>query len=153
LKNVSKADFENIVAKKSCAAMVSLAAIAARYQRSDAFGAWAEFWYAFGCWNQMLDDLLDWQKDVKNGIDTYLVSEARRRKEADEEIAHWLIREGFEWAGDRLEAFGSKARDCAAQLGSPELEAYVETRVTDVSVQVYSLRKAFAAVDAAIRAR
>lgn len=144
LKDVSLLDFKNISARKSCAALVSLAAIAARYKRQDAFAQWADFWYTFGRWNQMRDDLIDWQKDLQGGMHTYLLSEAHRRKNADEPVSHWLIREGFDWAGDTLEVFGSEARNSAGQLGSPELQSYVEMRVKEVTAQVNRLRSVLA---------
>jgi hypothetical protein len=144
LKDVSVLDFHDISARKSCAALVSLAAIAARYNRRDAFAQWTDFWYAFGRWNQMRDDLIDWQKDLQSGMPTYLLSEAHRRKNADEPVPQWMIREGFDWAGATLEGFGSEARDSAGRLGSPELQNYVDMRVNEVTAKVNRLRSVLA---------
>jgi len=153
LKDVTREDFETIAARKSCAALIAMAAIAMHHGRMDAYPAWEDFWYAFGRWNQMRDDLADWHRDLKNGMDTYLLSEARRRKHPEEDVVHWLLREGFDWAGDTLAGFGLRALECARCLGSVDVETYTARRVDEVSAQIAALKNAMAALDAAAGAR
>lgn len=146
LKDISLLEFRNITARKICAALVAVAAVASRYHRPDVFETWAEFWYTFGCWTQMRNDLFDWQRDLDCGVETYLLSEAKRRKRPDEQIAAWLIREGYDWATERLRGFGCEARKLAARLGSADLEGYLQHRVEETSDQLGRLSHALAAV-------
>jgi hypothetical protein len=58
------------------------------------------------------------------------LSEAERRRAEDEPVAGWIAREGFTWAIDQAEGWMSVLRTLAAELGSPDLAAYLETRET-----------------------
>jgi len=120
--------FEKIAAQKMCFAKIPLAAVCYKYSRMDALPAWSHFLERYGCWSQMLNDTFDWLKDLQNGAGTFFLSEARRRKYPDESVTEWVIREGFEWAIETLQAWMSELRTLANGLENPAIVQHLDGR-------------------------
>jgi hypothetical protein len=128
LTDIDEAQFELVVAQKVCAAKIPLAAVCYRYEQPQLIEPWSQFVDLFGCWHQFLNDLFDWHKDYTNQTRTYFLSEAERRRQTHEPVVGWVIRAGFEWALKKLQLWMSALKILAADLRSPDLVAYLDTR-------------------------
>ncbi|MFT4114311.1 class 1 isoprenoid biosynthesis enzyme [Silvibacterium sp.] len=128
LASVSEAEFLSITARKSAAALIPIAAVCFRYGREDVLPAWRSLLDTFAPWHQMHDDLLDWSEDLAAGQTTWLLSEAERQKASDETVAVWIGRKGLRWAAERMSQWMQQLREIAAELGSPEVSAYLDGR-------------------------
>ncbi len=120
--------FEQVAAQKVCAVKIPLAAVCYRYDRPELIESWSRLVDLLGCWHQFLNDLLGWHRDHIRQTHTYFLSEAERRREADEPVVSWVAREGFNWATAKLETWMLSLQDLAVNLPSPELETYLNTR-------------------------
>jgi hypothetical protein len=90
--------------------------------------AWYRFVDLFACWHQMMNDLFDWQKDLANDNNTFFLSEGRRRRAVDEDLASWVMREGFEWGSGLLHGWMQEMQTMAEELASSGLVAYLKER-------------------------
>ena len=131
--NFSEAEFTAFAARKRAGVKIPLAAVCFRYQRADLLRRWCSFYDRLACWNQMLNDLLGWQKDRDGGVNTYLLSEARRSKRAGESVTSWMVRQGFQWAGGLLRCWMRELQGLAPALHSRELEAYLQHRAREIA--------------------
>jgi hypothetical protein len=130
---IDREQFMRVAAQKTCAVKIPLAAVCFRCRRPDLIAPWSQFVDLFGCWHQMLNDLFDWRRDMEHDTPTYFLSEAGRRRGAAEQgsaesVAGWVMREGFEWGMDVLQAWLVELKALADNLGSPALAAYLNTR-------------------------
>lgn len=128
LTNLDLAQFEMIAAQKICAVKIPLAAICYRYERTDLLPAWCRLVDLLGCWHQFLNDVFGWQRDLERRTATYFLSEAERRRQGDESVLGWVIREGFAWGMAQAQGWMSALQSLVQELGSPELVAYLHTR-------------------------
>ena len=128
LTDIDETQFRQVAAKKVCAGKIPLAAVCCRYERPELIEPWAHFFDLLGCWHQMFNDLFDWHMDLERQNRTYFLSEAERRKNPDEPIAVWVIREGFEWGIETLQTWMVELRAMAPQLQNPNLAAYLNQR-------------------------
>lgn len=128
LRKLNRKQFVQIAAQKTCAVKIPIAAVACRYGREDIFPAWGRFMDAYGCWHQMSNDLFHWHEDLSLETATYFLSEAARRRRANETAAAWVIREGFEWGLAQLEEWMGQARELAGELESAELLRFLAYR-------------------------
>jgi len=129
--NMSEFDlvqFQKIAGQKTCATTIPLAAVCYRYDRTDVLPAWSRFLERYGWWSQMSNDTFDWLKDSRNNAGTFFLSEARRRAYPDESVTEWVIREGFEWAMDTLQAWMSELRTLANGLENPAIMEHLDGR-------------------------
>ncbi len=129
LTGLTLAQFEQIAAQKSCAAKIPLAAVCCRYERTDLLTAWSRLVDLMGCWHQFLNDVFGWQRDLERRTATYFLSEAERRRQGDESVLAWVVREGFGWGATRAQGWMVALQALAQELGSPELVAYLQSRV------------------------
>lgn len=128
LTDIDEVTFREVSAQKSCAAKIPLAAACYRYDRPDLIEPWSDLVDLLGCWHQFLNDLFGWHRDYARQSCTYFLSEAERQRIGDEPVAGWIAREGFAWAIAKAEGWMSELQTLAAELGSPELIVYLETR-------------------------
>jgi hypothetical protein len=140
--------FEQVAAQKIGAAKIPLAAVCYRYDRADLIEPWSQLVDRFGCWHQLLNDLLGWHRDYSRQSYTYFLAEAERRRGDGEPVVNWVAREGFAWAVDQLQGWLLDLKELAAELHSPELVSYLETRETmlrkqtdEISVGLQNLAK------------
>jgi hypothetical protein len=124
--------FETIAAQKMCFAKIPLAAVCYKYSRTETLPAWSHFLERYGRWSQMLNDTFDWLKDLQNEAGTFFLSEARRRKYPGESVTEWVIREGFEWAMDTLQAWMSELRTLANGLENPAIMEHLDGRAASL---------------------
>jgi hypothetical protein len=132
LLKIDRAAFITVAAQKVSAAQIPLAAVCYRYERTDLIADWARLIDLLGAWSQMLNDLTSWHRDLTHGTPTYLLSEAERRRRADETTAAWVLREGFAWAITTLEGWMAEIDSLAERLGSPELQRYLAQRSAQI---------------------
>jgi hypothetical protein len=128
LYDLDAVQFEQVAARKTCAAKIPLAAVAYRYDRPDLIEPWSHFVDRFGAWHQLFNDLFDWHRDAVQPACTYFLSEAERRREPEEPVAAWVAREGFAWAIDKLRAWLAGLKGLATPLQSPDLLTYLDLR-------------------------
>lgn len=129
LADVDLGQFWETAAQKVSAVRIPLAAVCYRYDRPDLIGPWSELARALGGWHQLLNDVLDWQRDLARGGRTYFLSEAARRgQQSPGAVTAWVIEEGFEWGVETLRAWLAGLQDQAAPLQSPPLLAYLHRR-------------------------
>jgi hypothetical protein len=132
-----------VAAQKVCAAKIPVVAVCYRNERPDLMGTWFQVVDLLGCWHQMLNDLLDWHKDMSYHNQTFFLSEAARRKAADEPVNAWVIREGFAWGCDTLHGWMAELKEMAQHLQSPDLLAYLEVRAATFSERQAQVRAGF----------
>ena len=129
----SEEEFAAVAARKSAGVKIPLAAVCFRYERADWLPRWCAFYDRLACWNQMLNDLLDWQKDRNREISTFFLSEAKRSKRAGESVTGWMVRRGFTWACGLLQSWMHELQVLAPALHSADLEAYLEYREREIA--------------------
>lgn len=127
LASIEREEFEAISARKTGAAKIPLAAVAHSVNRPDVLPEWYRLVDRIGCWHQMLNDLFGWQKDLRNGSITYLLSEGHRMA-PPRSLEEWFAGEGFDWAMDQLDGWMAELADLGERLGSPEVIDYLDKR-------------------------
>jgi hypothetical protein len=125
---ISRQRFLRTAAQKTCAIKIPLAATCYKYGQRERIAEWSRFADLFSCWHQMANDLLHWHEDLSLGTTTYFLSEGRRRKQPDEPLVAWVIREGFPWGAHLLDDWMTRAQTAARALHSPDLQRYLSYR-------------------------
>jgi hypothetical protein len=151
LKDNDRSTFENLVARKVCAAKISVAAVCHLYGHADKLAEWSRWIDTFGCWHLFREDVFDWQQDLELGSVTYFLSEARRRKNPGEAEVSWLAREGFEWAQAELAGWMEELR--RMKNIPPEVFSYLAPREMEVRERMQRLRPALDFVEALARSK
>jgi hypothetical protein len=128
LREIDFDSFINVSGKKVYAARIPCAAVCYRYNRLDVFEAWRPLYERLERWHQMYNDVFGWLGDFQNQTPTYFLSEAQRRKQENESVAGWVVREGFAWAAELLGAWLKELQSIADTLNSPDLQAYLRFR-------------------------
>jgi hypothetical protein len=141
LTRLSSADFMDVAARKTSGVNIPLAAVCCRYGRLDLLEPWCAFYDAFAAWQQMVDDIFDWMRDLQHGNPSFFLSEGDRQRGEGESIAGWVIRRGFDWGTDCAAASMTDVRARAEGLGSPELVRFLEYRDTEIRRLVGELRR------------
>lgn len=135
LQALTLEQFETITAQKLCAAAIPVAAVCHRYGRADLIGPWSTLIDRLGRWHQLWNDLFTWRRDVAGGVATYFLAECDRRRQPDEPVGAWIVREGFAWGISVLEDWMAELQASAASLDSPALSAYLDHRIAMVRQQ------------------
>jgi hypothetical protein len=148
LEEIDRETFVRICAKKIAGVKVPLAAVCFRYERPDLVESWNRFVDTFGCWHQMQNDVLGWNRDLAHDRSTYFLSEASKRRGAAS-IPAWVISDGFAWADEQLNTWISEVRLRAQDLGCPPLSAYVEQRKKMLAMEWHGLTKNLAVLEQA----
>ncbi len=143
LADIDRALFLEVAAKKVCASRIPIAAACYRYERPELIEPWFRFVDRLGAWHQLLNDLFDWQKDLKLGARTYFLCEGDRRRDQATPVAAWVIREGFEWGMALLQAWLAGLKAEAGQLQSPDLLAYLDEREAHLNQKRDEVRPGF----------
>jgi len=123
-----RTQFMEIAAQKICAIKIPLAAVAYFYNHSELIQPWSQLVTNFGRWHQMNSDLFHWNEDLSQGVNTYFLSEAKKRKSTNESHADWILREGFQWGLTILDDWMTDAQDQASQLNSKGLMHFLAYR-------------------------
>lgn len=126
LTDVDEDLFSRLVARKVCAAKISVAAVLYRCERPDLIMPWSDWIDLFGCWHLFQEDMFDWQQDLSLGTKTYFLCEAIRRKGTDELEVSWMAREGLDWGFTTLGAWMERLRQM--DFAPPEVSAYLDMR-------------------------
>lgn len=124
----NQSQFRQIASQKICAIKIPLAAVAYRYGHPELIPPWAQLVDRFGCWHQMHSDIFHWHEDLSEGVATFFLSEAHRRKLADESPTDWVLREGFQWGLELLDEWMAEIQALAPALGNEELKQYLTYR-------------------------
>ena len=143
---IDEAAFGRVAAQKTCAAKIPVAAVCFRNQRPDLIEAWSDLIDLLGAWHQFFNDLFDWPKDSQNRTVTYFLSEAGRRRPAEETLVSWVAREGFDWGLETLAAWLTTLKVQAEAVNSPDLLAYLDLRQTRLLEQADEIKVGLQAV-------
>jgi hypothetical protein len=120
--------YREVSGRKIYGARIPLLAICHRYGQPLAFDEWETVFDEFGRWHQMHNDLFGWMKDYQNGTPTYFLFEAEQRKNSDESIPTWILREGFDWGADHLKNWMDNIKNMSVPLAHPEFGDYLAWR-------------------------
>lgn len=132
--------FERVAARKTAAIGIPIRAVLHARSGLEAAETWDPFIHRFGCWHQMLNDLLDWQRDLARGACTWLTSEARRQGGSDSAAAAWILGEGFPQAQELLAGWWRELEGLARPLRSPGLHRYLRWRERDLEHRMNRIR-------------
>lgn len=128
LSRITFDDFRDISSKKVCAGKIPLYAVAFRAGHSEIPEQWHKLFDLFSMWHQMNNDFTDWNRDMKKNRNTYILSEAARRKNENENIALWMCREGAAHIIELMRGWMNEMIDLSTRMNCPELEAYLRGR-------------------------
>src|SRR5262249_26922130 len=137
-------DFSAVTGEKGGGGYISAAAVCYPHFEERVLGPWLEFLFRFTHFQEMLDDFCDWHEDLAAGRSSYLLCEAARRKEANESVEAYLMREGLAWGYSKLMTFHERASAAAACLDSPPLEAYLRHRLEQAASYWNPIQEAMA---------
>jgi len=151
-ETIDLAQFMQISGHKVGAGKIPLAAVCHYYQRPDLLAPWTALFELLGCWHQMFNDLFGWQKDLNNQTRTFFLSEAQRRKQPDEPVITWVMREGIGWGVELLQSWLEQLREQADLLGSPALSDYLAQRSQALSAQHATIAQDLQQMAALLRA-
>jgi hypothetical protein len=129
---VSLDHFISVSACKTAGVRIPMAAVCHRYQRMDLLEPWYRVYDVLARVNQLVNDLLDWQEDLDTGVETLILSEARRRKKAAESVTGWLIRQGFGWARELASGWLEELERISPACDSAALSEYLAERTREV---------------------
>jgi hypothetical protein len=141
LADLNWEQFTRVAARKTCAAVIPVAAVCHRYERQDLIGPWSRFLDLFGRWHQMWNDLFTWRRDLRNGTQTYLLSEALRRRSEAQPVDDWVVWEGLEWGIDLLQVWMDDLLAEACHLNSQDLAGYLDQRAAMLAGQQNRIRE------------
>jgi len=128
LTDIDETTFINIVSRKCCAGKIALGAVLFRYDRLDLLEPWMKWVDLYSCWHVLQEDLFDWKKDLELDTETYILSEAKRRKKDDALVLVWLADEGFDWAVSKLGLWMEQLREM--DFTPPEAQIFLDQRET-----------------------
>lgn len=148
LADVSWRDFVSLSGRKTGAATIPLAAVACRLGIEDRFQPWSAWVSDFGLWHQLCNDFFDWNKDLRLGTATYVLSEARRRAGPDADLSDWMVREGFGWAYGLLLPMLDRLGREAETIDRTFLPDYVRTRRRKLEEDRQGIGPVFGAIGA-----
>ncbi len=144
LGSVGFTEFERVSSRKFSAAGIPVAATCHHYGRTDLVPVWLDLVDGLGRWSQMADDILDWHQDRSLHRATYFLTEGERRRQRDESLDEWILREGCDWGFNLLNEWIDRLQHSAAQLGSPGLMEYLAGRKSWAAEQHSTLRNGLA---------
>ncbi len=126
LSNMDQRAFEDVVCNKFSGARLPLWAVARATDQLDALPTWYSFLRDFGAWHQMLNDTLDWRRDLENRVPTFFLSLSPGGTTAA--IAAWVLRSGLEQAAALLHGYWLRLERAATALGSSDVSAFLKRR-------------------------
>jgi hypothetical protein len=151
LQDIDAVQFRTVSASKVSAARIPLLAVALRHEAETIPPAWEALFGRVSAWHQLHNDFFDWQRDLAARVETWFVSEGRRRTAVGESIEMWVVREGFDWGVQTLDAWMREMRPLAREL-SPGAVAYLDARAArlesktrEAQVGIAALRRLAAA--------
>ncbi len=136
----TETQFEQIAAQKISAVKIPLAATAHRHGQIHRLEPWNRLVDRLGCWHQQLNDLLGWHTDFTRQTATWFLAEADRQRNDTESVIGWVARQGLDWAVNRLDSWMIELRQIAAELNSPGLQQYLDTRQAMLNKQVTAMQ-------------
>lgn len=140
LEDVDADTFDSLSSQKFTGTKIPMAAVRWRYPGLESsFEKWLQFVDCLGNFAQFNNDFFDWRHDSQHGIVTYVISEARRRAPG-ENIATWVLREGFDWGVNELKSRFKSAKLYAEALENDALLEWVISRGQTLDDAIEKLR-------------
>lgn len=130
LTNIDEKSFLDVSSQKAYFAGIPTVAVCLKHGRPDLVEPWTRFFYAFGQWNQMFNDVVkSWERDIENDSLTFFLCEGKKRKKPDESLYTWVIREGYGWGLEFILDFTRKMKeDILPYLECEDINKYVLLR-------------------------
>jgi hypothetical protein len=126
LSSMDRRAFEDVVCNKFSGARLPLWVVARSTDQLDALATWYSFLRAFGTWHQMLNDMLDWRRDLEHGVPTFFLSLSPGGTTAA--TAAWVLRVGLGRAAALLQGYWLCLERAATALGSSDVSAFLARR-------------------------
>ena len=145
LDRIDAAQFHAISAAKVSGVRIPLLAVALHRGLDMIPPDWDALFVRVSAWHQFHNDFFDWQRDLAAHVQTWFLSEGHRRAAPGESIELWVVREGFEWGVDMLNAWMCEMRPLAQGLSSGAL-AYVDARAADFQATARDAREVMLAL-------
>lgn len=127
LDHIEREDFETVTVGKLAAAVIPIAAVLFRCERSERLPHWERFTRGLARWSQMEDDLFDWHRDLSHNKVSYFLTQVERQRGSDSPT-NWIIREGFQRGLEALRSELHALRELTANLNCPEIVVYLDAR-------------------------
>jgi hypothetical protein len=127
LQAIDAVQFRTVSASKVSGARIPLLAVALRHELETIPPAWDALFGRVSAWHQLHNDFFDWQRDLLAHVETWFLSEGRRRSAVGESIEMWVVREGFDWGVQTLDAWMRETRPLAEELSAGAV-AYLDAR-------------------------
>jgi hypothetical protein len=121
----AEAELERATVGKIAAVKIPVAAVCFRYGRPDLLGGWFDFYDAFCCAHELLDDVIDCFSDLAAGRPSFLLSQAGRDKLPGETIESYLIRAGLGRGYAAISAWLAEAQKRSERLESDLLVSFI----------------------------
>jgi len=141
LREMSLDDFREIAADKYAAAKIPMAAAAFHSGHAASLPLWFRFCDELARATQLLDDLLDWQDDLRAERCTYYLSHILGCKEGHESPESYVFREGFFWGLQQLRAQTILIGDLALELNCGDLIHYLDQREATLRLQLIPIQQ------------
>lgn len=152
LGEINDEAFHRLSARKVSAALIPMEAVAWRRGLPALPAAWVALFPTLCAFHQRHNDLFDWQRDLDSGSTTYFLSEARRRQQAGESLAEWVMRAGFAAECDRLHTALDDLEALATGIPSRGLQAWLQVRRHLLAQSESDVRQGFDAAVPLLRA-
>lgn len=123
----AEADLGRATVGKIAAVKIPVAAVCFRYGRTDLLGGWFDFYDAFCCAHELLDDIVDCFSDLAADRSSFLLSQAGRDKLPGETIEAYLIRAGLERGYAAISAWLAEAQKRSERLENDLLASFIRT--------------------------
>lgn len=107
---------------------IGVVAVCCRHQQHSLMAPWVKLVDSFGVWEQVLEELLNWQQYDQRQIKTWFLDAAAQRRQPGESTAEWVEREGAEWGFQRIEQKLDKLIEEVAALKSEAFLHYLARR-------------------------
>jgi hypothetical protein len=132
-RDLDREEFEAVAARKMAAAAIPLSAVFHHHGALELQPAWRDLCDRLARFEQLFDDVIDWNRDHRRGGSTWFLTEARRRALPGESMTGWVAREGLEWGMTTLREWIEGIRRAAGALGSEALDRHLERRESAVA--------------------
>jgi hypothetical protein len=141
LREMGLEDFREIAADKYAAAKIPIAGAAFHCGHAESVPPWFRFCDELARATQLLDDLLDWQDDLRAERCTYYLSHVLSCKAKHESPELYVFRKGFFWGLQQLRAQTIRVGDLALELNCGDLIHYLDQREATLSSQLIPIQQ------------
>ncbi len=145
--------FLEVAAKKTCAAKIPLFAVCRHSGLQSVPEPWLQIFDGLAAFHQMFNDLIDFQRDHDALSPTFFLSVAEKRREGNETVLGWVLREGFDWGYGELKGMIERLVRDAQACCSSDLSLYLELRKRDLDTLRQDMTGGIEAIRSILKAK